>query len=148
MKKIAQNIFAVLAGVFIGSLVNISIVNLGPLIVPLPKGADVSSMDGLRESMSLFTPANFICPFLGHALGTLAGAYTAAMLAASYPARFAYGLALYFLAGGIAMIFMLGGPLWFVIADLLIAYIPMGYLGARLADRHRFRTSEDQPRVV
>ena len=31
------------------------------------------------------------------------------------------------------MVSMLGGPMWFNITDLLLAYIPMGYLGGILA---------------
>ncbi len=141
MKTIAQNIIAVLAGIVIGSAVNIGLVNVGPIVVPLPEGADVSTMEGLQKSMELFTPANFIFPFLGHALGTLAGAFTAAKLAANHHYKFAIGIALYFLAGGIAMIVMLGGPWWFAIADLVLAYLPMGYVGFRLARRaHHIKT--------
>jgi hypothetical protein len=133
MKTAARNVLAVLAGVVVGSLVNMGLVNAGPLVVPLPEGADVSTMEGLRASMSLFTPVNFIFPFLAHALGTLAGAFVAAKLAASHPAKLAIGIGVLFLGGGIAAARMLGGPLWFIVADLLVAYLPMGYLGGVLA---------------
>jgi hypothetical protein len=43
----------------------------------------------------------------------------------------------FFLAGGISAVIMLGGPLWFKVADLLLAYIPMGFLGATLAGKTR-----------
>lgn len=134
MKVIAKNLIAVLAGVFLGSLVNIAIVNAGPFLIPLPEGADVSTMETLRESMSLFTPINFLCPFLAHALGTLVGAFVAAKLAASHAMKFAIGIAVFFLLGGIAAVSMLGGPIWFNVTDLVVAYLPMGYLGAYLAD--------------
>lgn len=38
----------------------------------------------------------------------------------------------FFLAGGIANIYMLGGPLYFTIIDLVLAYIPMAWLGCKL----------------
>lgn len=133
MKSIAMNIVAVLAGIVTGSLVNMGIVNVGPSVIPLPDGADVSTMESLRDSMKLFTPANFICPFLAHAFGTLTGAFIAAKLAASHRLKFAIGMGVFFLLGGIAAVSMLGGPLWFNAADLLLAYLPMGYLGGRLA---------------
>ncbi len=141
MKPAANITLAVLAGIVIGSLVNIGIINVGPLVIPLPDGADVSTMESLRESMKLFAPANFIAPFLAHALGTLAGAFVAARLAASHRVKVAIGTGVFFLIGGIAAISMIGGPLWFNVADPLLAYIPMGYLGAVLAGATRSRAA-------
>jgi hypothetical protein len=37
-----------------------------------------------------------------------------------------------FLLGGIMMAFSVGGPTWFIILDLTIAYLPMAWLGYRL----------------
>jgi hypothetical protein len=133
MNPIIRNILAVIVGFVIGSVANLGLVNLGMAVVPLPEGADVSTMEGLRESMKLFTPVNFIFPFLAHALGTLAGAFVAAKLAASHPMKFAIGIGVSFLIGGILMVFMCGGPVWFIASDLLLAYIPMGFLGRLLA---------------
>jgi hypothetical protein len=132
MSPIVRNILAVVAGIVGGSLVNMALVNIGPKIVPLPEGADVSSMEKLAESMALFTPINFLFPFLGHALGTLAGAIITAKLAASHHMKLALGIGAFFLLGGITAIKMLGGPMWFNVADLVLAYIPMGYLGGLL----------------
>jgi hypothetical protein len=133
MFSLIWNILAIVAGVFAGSLVNIVLVNIGPMVIPLPEGADVSTMEKLQESMALFTPANFLFPLLGHALGTLAGAFVAAKLAASHSMKIALGIGLFFLVGGIAAIQMLGGPEWFLVTDLVVSYIPMGYLGGILA---------------
>lgn len=133
MNAIVRNILSPVVGFVGGSVVNIMLVNIGPSVVPLPEGADVSTMEGLRASMDLFTPANFLFPFLGHALGTLAGAFIAAKVAASHKMKFAIAIGVCFLAGGIAMVNMLGGPLWFNAADLLLAYLPMAFLGGILA---------------
>lgn len=133
MNPIVKNILATIAGIIVGSIVNIGIVNVGTAVVPPPDGADVSSMEGLRASMELFKPINFLFPFIAHALGTLAGAFTAAKIAASHNMKFALGVGMWFLIGGSMMAFLVGGPLWFVLSDILIAYIPMGYLGGRLA---------------
>ena len=84
MNPIARNILAVIIGFVVGSLVNMALVNVGPSVIPLPEGADVSTMDSLRASMKLFTPVNFLFPFLAHALGTLTGAFVAAKLAVSH----------------------------------------------------------------
>jgi hypothetical protein len=141
MKTVGKNILVVIVGAVVGSLVNITLVNIGPYVVPLPDGADVSTMEKLRESINLFMPVNFLFPFLAHALGTLAGAFIAARFAASHHLMLALLIAVLFLAGGISMVNMLGGPMWFNITDLLLAYIPMGFLGATLAVRTRPKTT-------
>ena len=141
MNSIAKNILAVIAGIVVGSLVNMALVNIGPYIIPLPEGADISTMDGLRDSMQLFGPMNFLFPFLAHALGTLSGAIVAAKIAASHKIWFALGIGAYFLVGGSMMVNMIGGPMWFNVADLLLAYIPMGYLGGIIARGRKIQTS-------
>lgn len=133
MNPIARNVLAVISGVVVGSLVNMGFISTGPFVVPLPEGADVSTMENLRDSMTLFTPVNFLFPFLAHALGTLSGAFVAAKVATRRPVTFAIGIAVFFLIGGATMVSMLGGPMWFNVTDLLLAYIPMGYLGGILA---------------
>lgn len=142
LNSVGKNVLAVLAGVVVGSLVNIALVNIGPSVIPLPEGADTSTMDNLRDSMKLFTPVNFIFPFLAHALGTLVGAAVAARFAASHHVKFALGIGVFFLMGGTAAVSMLGGPWWFNVADLLLAYVPMGFLGATLAGRTRSKTAQ------
>ena len=104
MNPIARNIGAAIVGFVIGSAVNLGLVTIGMSVVPLPEGTDVSTMAALRESMKSLAPVNFIFPFLAHALGTLTGAFVAAKLAASHPMRFAVGIGVSFLLGGLAMI--------------------------------------------
>ena len=41
----------------------------------------------------------------------------------------------FFLIGGIAAVAMLPSPLWFTVVDLVFAYLPMAWLGYRLAAR-------------
>jgi hypothetical protein len=135
MKPLVRNILAAVGGIFIGGVVNMALVNIGPSVIPLPEGADVSTMEGLRDSMQLFTPVNFVFPFLAHALGTLVGAFIAAKLAVSHNLKLGLFVGAFFLAGGISAVVMFGGPLWFKAVDLLLAYIPMAYLGATVAGK-------------
>ena len=141
MNPIAKNILAAIVGFVVGSLVNIGLVNIGPSVVPLPEGADVSTMESLRDSMKLFAPVNFIFPFLAHALGTLTGAFIAAKIAVSHHMKFAIGIGVCFMIGGVTAASMLGGPVWFIVSDLLLAYIPMGFLGGILAGGRRPQTA-------
>ena len=135
MNPIVKNILAVIGGVLGGGLINSFLVSLGPNVIPLPEGADVAP-DRLAESMALFGPENFVFPFLGHAIGTLFGAYVAARLAANNHMKFALGVGVFFLLGGITAVVMFGGPLWFKILDLVVAYVPMAWLGGKLAMRN------------
>ena len=137
MKAIIRNLLAVLAGLIAGSVVNITLVNMGPTIIPPPDGVDISSLDGLRDAMALFSPSHFLFPFLGHALGTLAGGFAAAKLAASHQLKLAMTIGAFFLVGGIAMVILVGGPVWFIALDLIVAYLPMSWLGGKLAGGKR-----------
>jgi hypothetical protein len=141
MNPIARNILAAIVGLVVGNVVNFGLINLGMAVIPPPEGADVSTMGGLREAMKSITPVNLVFPFLAHALGTLSGAFAAAKLAASHPMKFAMGIGVFFLIGGTAMAFLVGGPVWFLAADLLLAYLPMALLGGFLAGGKRSQTA-------
>ena len=108
---------------------------LGPSIIPPPAGVDVTDMESLKASMHLFEGKHFLFPFLAHALGTLTGAFVAAKLALSYNKVVALAVGAIFLLGGISNIVMLPSPLWFNVADLVGAYIPMAWFGYVLASR-------------
>jgi hypothetical protein len=133
MKPVVKNMLAVVAGLVVGSVVNMGLILLGGQLVPPPQGADVSTMEGLKLSIHLFEPRHFVFPFLAHALGTLAGAIVAALVASSYKSRFALVIGAVFLVGGIANVAMIPAPAWFNALDLIVAYIPMAWLGGKLA---------------
>jgi len=137
MHPILRNILAVIAGLVVGNLLNGGLVALGPMLIPPPEGAITDTMEGLKASMHLFEPKHFLFPFLAHALGTLAGAWLTAKLAANKHLRLALLIGLFFLIGGSVMVAMLPSPLWFSILDLGVAYLPMAWLGARLSGRSR-----------
>jgi hypothetical protein len=54
----------VFAIVCVGGAVNMLLVNLGGILIPAPKGADVTTMEGFKASIHLFKPINFLFPFL------------------------------------------------------------------------------------
>ncbi len=132
---IIRIILAVIAGLVLGSIVNMGIINISGSIIPPPEGADVTTVEGLKASIHLLQPKHFIMPFLAHALGTLVGAFLAAKFAVQHKMVLALGLGLFFLAGGIAAIFMIPAPMWFNATDLIIAYLPMAYLGGKLGSK-------------
>ncbi len=135
MNPVMKNILAFVAGIVIGSVVNSMIVSLNGVLIPLPEGADVSSMDGLAASMSMFKPIHFLMPFLGHAVGTFVGAYIAAKYAATNGNTFAWIIGALFFAGGTTMIFTIPSPMWFNIIDLVLAYFPMAFLAIKMVSK-------------
>ncbi|MCB9284579.1 MAG: hypothetical protein H6563_10930 [Lewinellaceae bacterium] len=133
MHPILRNILAVIAGIVVGSVINMGIIMLSSSIIPLPEGVDPSSMESLKANMHLFEPKHFLFPFLAHALGTLSGAWLAARIAANRQLVLALVIGVVFLIGGIMNVISLPAPVWFDVLDLAAAYIPMGWLGWKLA---------------
>ncbi len=132
MNPILKNVLAVILGILIGSAVNMGLIMISGSIIPPPDGADVTTMEGLKESIHLFQPKHFLFPFLAHALGTLVGAFITALIATNHKLKFALFIGAFFLIGGIVNIFMLPSPTWFIVADLAGAYIPMAWMGWKI----------------
>ena len=135
MPQLLRNVFALLAGIVIGGGVNMALITLSPSLIPPPAGVDVNSAESLSKAMHLFEPRHFVMPFLAHALGTLAGALAAYLIAATYKAPMAYVIGAVFLCGGVAASFMIPAPAWFIALDLLAAYLPMAWLGVQIGSR-------------
>ncbi|HEU4799843.1 MAG TPA: hypothetical protein VFS94_04370 [Gemmatimonadales bacterium] len=133
MNPVLRNILAVIAGVVIGSIVNMGLITISGKVIPPPAGVDVTNMEALKAGMHLFQPRHFIFPFLAHALGTLVGAFLAARLAASRKMVMALIVGVCFLAAGISAVMMLPAPMWFNVLDLVVAYIPMAWIGGKWA---------------
>ena len=110
-------------------MVNIGILMLGNVIVPLPEGTDPMNPESLAAAMESFTAANYIFPFLAHAGGTLVGAFIVTKIAANHHFKFAMGIAALFFIGGVINVINLPAPVWFEVADLVLAYFPMAWIG-------------------
>ena len=148
MSITARNVIAFIAGLFVGSIVNGSLIALSPVVIPPPPGVDVTDAESLAASIHLFEPRHFIMPFLAHALGTLAGALTAYLLVSAHRANWAYARGMLFLAGGIAASFMIPAPAWFIALDLLLAYIPMAWLAVQIGARMKKHPAERPVEVL
>jgi hypothetical protein len=135
MKTILRNILAVIIGLAVGGGVNMALITVGPHVIPPPAGVDVTDAQSLSASMHLLGPQHFVFPFLAHALGTLAGAMVGFLIAASHRSLLSYAIGAVSLAGGIAAAFMFPAPIWFIILDLVVAYIPMAWIVTQLGRR-------------
>lgn len=130
-----RNILAIIAGLVIGSIVNMGLIMVSGSVIPLPAGANNTTTEGLQTSIHLFEAKHFIFPFLAHALGTLVGAFIASKI--SNDKRFMPSLivGILFFIGGSMIVFQLPAPLWFNAIDLILGYIPMAYVGYKLAKK-------------
>ncbi|GGG06836.1 hypothetical protein GCM10011344_04160 [Dokdonia pacifica] len=134
MNSVLRNVLAVIAGWIVGSIVNMGLITLGYSVTPIPN-VDPNDMAAMAEVMPTLAPKFFIFPFLGHALGTLVGALVAGAISKTRKMLSALIVGVLFFIGGIVVNIMLQGPAWFTIVDILLAYIPMAYIGGRLARR-------------
>ena len=128
MNIILKNILAILAGIVIGMIVNMALIISGSYLIPIS-----DSMDPMNAKM--WEIKYFIFPFLAHAIGTFSGAFITAKLSASFHIMLAIFIGIFFLLGGISMVFILPAPIWFIVADLFLAYIPMSWLGWRISNK-------------
>ncbi|MCC6372781.1 MAG: hypothetical protein IT236_17385 [Bacteroidia bacterium] len=141
MNPIVRNILAVVVGLISGGIVNMSLITVSGSIIPPPEGADFSTTEGLLASADLMEPKHFIMPFLAHALGTLLGAFLAALIAANRKLIFAMVIGVVTLIGGIGAVMMIPAPMWFNVLDLTMAYIPMAFIGWKLATMSKNSTN-------
>ena len=132
MNPIIRNILALITGWIVGSVINMGLIQMGHALIPI-EGIDPSDMEALAAAMPTLDFKYFIFPFLAHALGTLAGAIVAGLLAVSHKMKFSLGIGVLFLAGGIMVNYLLPGPTWFAVADIVLAYIPMAWIGGKIA---------------
>ena len=128
MKTIFKNILAILGGVVIGMVVNMWLIITGNQLIPFADGMN-------QMNATMWEIKYFIFPFLAHAIGTLSGSFITARFAASYQIIFAICIGIFFLSGGISMVFIFPAPIWFILVDLSLAYIPMGWLGWKISNK-------------
>ncbi len=125
-------VLAVIAGLVIGGLVNFGIVMLGPQIMEYPEGLDFTDEESFKSKAHLLTNIHFLWAFLAHAAGSFVGGIVASKIAPQSKTKYALFVGVFFLIGGIKMVMDIPSPGWFVALDLLIAYIPMAWLGSKL----------------
>jgi hypothetical protein len=132
MPNTLRNVLAVLAGIVIGTVVNGTLITVGPSLIPPPPGVDVSNAESLSKGIHLFEPRHFVMPFLAHALGTLFGSLAAYLIAATRRSQLAYVVGAVFLCGGIAASILIPAPAWYIALDLIAAYLPMAWVATQI----------------
>lgn len=134
MNPILKNVLAVIAGVVIGGLANAAIINLSGTMFPV-EGLDPNDPESIKASMANMPLVNFFMVWLAHALHAFLAGFIITKFAANSHKTWALVGGAIVLLGGLMMAMQIGGPTWFLAADLLLAYIPMAYLGWMLAGK-------------
>ena len=127
MKQTLKNIAIVILGIIVGMIVNIGLIILGGTI--FAPSENFEPMNAMNWDFKYF-----IFPFLAHSIGTLSGALIVSKLSKKSSIILPLIVGLYFLLGGIYMITILPAPMWFVLLDVILGYIPMALLGWKLAN--------------
>ena len=135
MKGIVLNVLVFVACVIAGGIVNGLIINYSDAIISAPVGSNLKTEEGLKAAMAIMEPKHFIMPFLAHAIGTLVGAFFVTLFIKDRKLFRALLVGFLFFLGGAWMVFELPSPLWFDAVDLGLAYIPMAWIGYKLALR-------------
>ena len=130
MNPILKNILVFFVGCILGMSVNMGLILAGNLLIPFADGVD--PMDATMWELKYF-----LFPFLAHSVGTFVGAFIVARYTASYHMILSLCVGVFFLIMGISMVFIMPAPLWFIVLDLLLAYIPMGLFGWKLTGQDK-----------
>ena len=122
-----------IVGITLGHAINWEVLIVGISIVPAPEGVNIMSMESVKSSMHLFGPKHFIFPFLAHAIGSITGGFLIALIAPVHNFKLAAVIGLFFLSEGVFDVYKIPAPTWFDVTDLVLAYVPMAFLGGKLA---------------
>jgi hypothetical protein len=133
---ILKRTIVIILSIFIGAQVNGAFLTLGTNLIPPPEGCNLNTMDGLKAAVPFLEAKHYLFPFLAHAIGTLISAVLITRFLKSQQVLFSMMAGILFLLAGVSMVIMLPEtPIWFVLVDLIGAYIPMAYFGNRIARR-------------
>lgn len=126
-----RNIIGLIVGYIAGTAVNFGLIMANMAI--MPAGTDFTTPEGVNAAMAQLGPVNYALVFFAHALGALVGALIASLIAVSHKFTIAMVIGVLFLCGGVYAAMVIDAPLWFEAADILLAYIPFAWIGAKLS---------------
>lgn len=121
MHPALRNILAVIIGALACIFLNGLLLGLMMKLVGTPEGFDPNKMD----TYHLLQAKHYLSPFVAHALPSLVGGAIAALIAASRKMTYALVVGGLHLLGGLIAAFMIPAPVWFIVLDLAVAYLPM-----------------------
>jgi len=134
MTPILKNIIAIIIAIVLGFAINMGVLMISINLLTYPDNFIFGDTDSLNENIHLFEFRHFFVVYLAHTLGTFISAFTVVKLAASRHFILAISFGTLFLMLGLIMSLQIPqSPTWFVIIDLIFAYLPVAWLAYRLA---------------
>ncbi len=127
--NIIRGILAVVLGLVACFVAKMAVMKFGPSIFPFPDGMNPNNLEDWKTFGPVLQAKHLVTPFMDHVFGSFFGGLVAALIAANRKITFAMVIGILHLIGGIAAAFMIPAPVWFIALDLIVAYIPMAYLG-------------------
>ncbi len=131
MASVLRNILAVMVGAVVCIFLNGLLLGAMMKVIATPQGFDPNA----PSTYGLLQARHFISPFVAHAVPSFVGGFLAALIAADRKLTFALVVGGLHLLGGIVAAFIIPAPVWFIVLDLGLAYLPMAWLGGRLGGR-------------
>ena len=131
MSPILRNILAVVVGAVVCLALNGLLLGMMMAWIGVPEGFDPN----VPSTFALLQAKHLLSPFIAHAVPSLVGGFIAALIAADRKMTFALVVGGLHLLGGIAAAFMIPAPAWFIALDLIVAYLPMAWIGGYLVTR-------------
>jgi len=136
MTSIFRSIAAVIAGFVVASIIMTAVEALnGRVFYPeIAKAAEgVTDRETVRALLASAPAGALLVVIAGWILGSLAGGWTTARIAAHARLRHALVLGALLTLAGIANNLMIPPPLWFWVVGLIVM-IPAAYMGGRLGE--------------
>ena len=125
-----RNIAAVIAGLVVGMIVNLALIQLNTVFFPLPDGVDMTNTAQMKDAIQEMPAAAWILVFAAHLGQAFVGGWVAARFGASHRMMLAMIVGVLSLAGGIANAVMLSTPAWTWIEVPL--YLVVAWLAGRM----------------
>lgn len=126
-----RNILAVVAGMA-AAFITIGIVQqAGQFVFPPPQDLDVNNKEQIEEYLKNAPVLAMLFVLLSYLLGSFAGGAAAAAISKGRKITVSLVTGFLVMAAGVAHIFIISHPAWFVIASLAV-YIPAAWAGGKL----------------
>lgn len=136
-KNILLVVLAVVAGLFVGGMVNMGVLSLIPNFFPYPEGLDPNLPEDIATFMQTAPIGAFALVWLAHWGQAFIGGIVAALIAPGGKKMMsAMIVGVFSLVGGIMVSFMIPSPMWNLIVDLL-GYLPLAWLGGMIGKKLR-----------
>jgi hypothetical protein len=131
-----RNVGAVLAGLIVGSAVNMAFILLNTMVLfPMPAGTSMNDPAQMQAYIAGLPAAAFLVVIVAHLGQSFVGGWVAARLGGSRPVPLALIIGVLSLVGGVINLLSLHGPLWMWVEVPL--YLVVAWLAGGLEQRRR-----------